>query len=106
MPAMNENRTDETTPADPAYPAQSRKRRTHPLLLLLLAVVPVAIIGWVLYQAQVKKLADENRQLNNQLVYNMVGPSRRDDRAEAGGAVHGCGWGSRRRSTEGCERAG
>jgi phosphonate transport system substrate-binding protein len=73
MPAMNENRTDETTPADPAYPAQSRKRRTHPLLLLLLAVVPVAIIGWVLYQAQVKKFADENRQLNNQLVYNMVG---------------------------------
>src|SRR5688572_30764419 len=70
---MTENQTDATPPAPPPPDAPRGRRRTHPVLLVLMGVIPAAVIGWLMYQNQVKKLVDENRQLNSQLVYNLVG---------------------------------
>lgn len=66
---MTESQVDPSSSAAPAQP----RRRTNPLLLVLMGVIPAAAIGWAMYQVQVKKLRDENRQLNNELVYNLVG---------------------------------
>ena len=49
------------------------RRRTNPLLLLLIAIILAGAIGWVLYFVQVRRLANENRQMNESLVYGMLG---------------------------------
>ncbi len=49
------------------------KRRTNPLLLLLMGVIPAAIVGIVMYQVQIKRPLDENKALNSELIYKTVG---------------------------------
>src|SRR5688500_18762586 len=50
-----------------------RRNRTSPLLLLLLAVIGAGVVGFVLYQVQVRRPVAQNRAENDQLVYNMLG---------------------------------
>jgi phosphonate transport system substrate-binding protein len=50
-----------------------RRKRTHPILLLVIALVIAGIIGTVMYQVQVRRPVAANRDANAQLVYNMVG---------------------------------
>ena len=56
----------------PPAPAP-RRRRTNPLLLFLMAFIPVACIAYVLYVVQVRKPIEENRKLNSELIYKTVG---------------------------------
>ena len=71
---MSDPQTAQNDPAAAVQPPSSRpRRRTHPLKLLLLIIVPVAVIGWLLYHLQVSRPAHQNRELNTTLVYNMVG---------------------------------
>jgi phosphonate transport system substrate-binding protein len=60
----------DTTPKTHTEPP---RKRTNPLLLLLMALVPVAALFWAMYQAQVRKPQQESLNLNNELVYNMLG---------------------------------
>lgn len=61
-----------SSPGDvPARPPA--RKRTNPLLLFLLALVPVAVVGYVMYEAQVRKPLEENREFNSKLVYKTVG---------------------------------
>ena len=54
-------------------PGQSPRKRTNPLILFLMAVIPTAAIVWAMYQTQVAKPREENQQLNSELVYNLLG---------------------------------
>ena len=63
--------------SDPVSPPRSTspspRRTSRPVVLLLMAITPAAAIAWALYHVQVSKPVAENRALNNELVYNMVG---------------------------------
>src|SRR5438105_5744582 len=61
----------ENDPTNPAPPTV--KKRTNPLVLFLMAVIPAAAIVWAMYQTQVKKPIEQNQQLNSELVYNLLG---------------------------------
>jgi phosphonate transport system substrate-binding protein len=63
-----------SAPPTPTTPTPTTPRkRTNPLILLLMAIIPAAAIAWALYQVQVNRPVAQNRQMNEELVYNMVG---------------------------------
>ncbi|MEA2735617.1 MAG: phosphonate transport system substrate-binding protein [Humisphaera sp.] len=68
MKHMTENQVD-----DLSAPSRPARRRTNPVLLLILALICAGIVYGVLRYFQVERLKRENAQLNNQLVYNLVG---------------------------------
>ena len=49
------------------------RKRTNPLILLVMAIIPAAAIVWAMYQTQVRKPVETNQQMNSELVYNMLG---------------------------------
>jgi phosphonate transport system substrate-binding protein len=49
------------------------KRRTNPLLLILVAVVIAAVIGWAMYFVQVRQPIDANRAMNSENVKSVLG---------------------------------
>jgi len=69
MTRMTENHADTST----SHPPHHKRRRTHPVLLLLMALICAGIVYGVLRYVRVESVKRENAQLNNQLVYNMVG---------------------------------
>jgi phosphonate transport system substrate-binding protein len=82
---MTENHSDAATPAT-SPDARPRRRRTNPILLALMAIIPALAIAWMLYQVRVKKVVSDSRAINDPLVYNLVGrpgetrPLKLDDR--------------------------
>jgi len=58
-----------SSPTDPRPP----RKRTNPLILLVMAIIPAAAIVWAMYQTQVRKPVETNQQMNSDLVYNMLG---------------------------------
>jgi phosphonate transport system substrate-binding protein len=75
MPRMTENQPggDATPRANTTANMLPRKKRTHPLLLMLVALIGAGIIAAILYKVQVQEPVAQNRAVNDQLVYNMVG---------------------------------
>jgi phosphonate transport system substrate-binding protein len=54
-------------------PTPAARKRTNPVLLVLMGLVPAAIIGYGMYVVQIKKPTEENRRLNSELIYKTVG---------------------------------
>ena len=52
---------------------ESRKSHTNPILLVLLGVAIAAAIGGGMYFVQVRQPAQASRELNGQIIYNLVG---------------------------------
>src|SRR5256885_16862457 len=50
-----------------------RRRRTNPVVLFLMAFIPVACAAAVLYYVQIRKPQTENKRLNSELIYKTVG---------------------------------
>lgn len=59
--------------SDPQIGQSQPRKRTHPLVLLIMGLIPAIAIVWVMYLTQVRKPTEANQQMNSELVYNMVG---------------------------------
>jgi phosphonate transport system substrate-binding protein len=62
--------TQDSTGAETTRP---KKRRTNPAVLFLVSFVVAAAVGAILYYVQVRQPIEENRKLNSDLVYNVLG---------------------------------
>ena len=68
---MTENRPETSSPE--VTTTRASRRRTHPILLLFVALLVAGIVYGVLRYVRVESVKRESAQLNNQLVYNMLG---------------------------------
>src|SRR5688572_2466664 len=59
--------------ATQTQPTTTRKRRTNPVVLFLVAFIIAAVVGAVMYNIQIRRPLAENRKLNSELVYNVLG---------------------------------
>ena len=60
--------SDQPSPAPPP-----RRRRTNPLVLFLMAFIPVACVALAMWYVQIRKPQAENKKLNSDLIYKTVG---------------------------------
>src|SRR4051812_11446747 len=73
IPAANPSEFSMTEDQRVQTSAPTRRKRTNPLLLILLGVALAAVIGYGLYFLQVQRPTLVNREMNTETVQQTVG---------------------------------